>query len=173
MARSEFFDMFAPLSRLTDFSGRATRVQFWPYMLLLLVIYFVGLVLTMGFMLRAMGSPVAYLYGITLICILLAFAAVVRRLHDVGWSGGWMGAYVVMTMAFIAFFFWWRYGVVLRANGAQPVSLSRYMPFMMLFSLALNGIAFLVLIVSTFDGTPGPNRYGPDPKGRKGPGTPG
>jgi uncharacterized membrane protein YhaH (DUF805 family) len=109
------------------------------------------------------------MYGLTIVLVLLAFAAVVRRLHDVGWSGRWMAAYLLMMLAFIAFFFYWRYGLIHDPDGRENVSLFRLMPLLMLFSLAMNGIGLLVFILCLLPGTAGPNRYGADPKGGNAP----
>jgi uncharacterized membrane protein YhaH (DUF805 family) len=92
--------MTAPPSDGAGLGGRMRRADSWPYMLLVAGIY--GVVL---------------MCGLTAALILLAFAAAVRRLHDVGWSGRWMGPYVLCLL----------------------------------------------------DGIAGPNRCGPDPKGRNTP----
>jgi|SRR5687768_6838715 len=168
MSRPGFFRaMFAPFGSLARFSGRTRRADFWPYILLLVAIYLVACVVAIGLPPRIVGSFIAPIYATASILILFAFAATVRRLHDVGWSGRWMAAYVVMAIAFIAFFFYWRYGVARRPYGEPGISLFPYMPLMMLFSLVMNGTGLLVFILSTLDGTPGPNRFGPDPKGRE------
>jgi uncharacterized membrane protein YhaH (DUF805 family) len=166
--RSFFHRPITPLKRQLDFRGRTRRADYWPYMSLLLAIYVSGFAFTPAGGLSGIGSLIAPICGLTLVLILLALAATARRLHDVGWSGRWMAAYAIMAIAFIAFFFfYWRYGVVHRPHvytGAPPFL--RLMPLVMLFSLAMNCTAFLVFILSLLDGTPGPNKYGPDPKGR-------
>lgn len=159
----------APLAHLLDFAGRTRRAHFWPYMGLLFVVYVVGFILATALFSAGMGSIIAPMYLLTAILILLAFAAAVRRLHDVGWSGWWMGAYIGMAIAFIAFFFVWRYGLTRDAGGPPAMDLLRFMPFMLFFSLAMNCAGLLVFILCVLDGAPGPNRYGPDPKGRSAP----
>jgi uncharacterized membrane protein YhaH (DUF805 family) len=159
----------APLSRLLKFEGRTRRDHFWPYMGLLFLVYIVGFVLASALFPFGMGSIIAPIYLLTAILILLAFAAAVRRLHDVGWSGWWMGAYVGMAITFIACFFYARYALISDAGGPPVIELLRFMPFMMAFGLAMNCVGLLVFILCVLDGAPGPNRYGPDPKGRSAP----
>jgi uncharacterized membrane protein YhaH (DUF805 family) len=156
--------MFAPLGQLIDFGGRTAPRDFWPYMFLLAAIYVLGFALMFASFLSLIGAPVADMFGLTACLILLACAAVVRRLHDVGWSGRWMATYALMACAFIGFFFFQRYGLTQDPYGSNNVSLFRWMPLLMLFSLAMNLIGLLVFVLCLLPGTAGPNRYGPDPR---------
>ena len=158
-----------PLGHILDFRGRARRADFWPYMLLLAAIYFAGCVLVFALLPFAVGSPIAWMYALTAVLVLLAFSATVRRLHDVGWSGWWMAPYVAITLAFIAFFLWWRLGLAQAPGEEPPVRLMQIMPFFMIASAAANGAAILVFVVCLLDGAAGPNRYGADPTGRSAP----
>jgi len=160
----------SPLGRLLDFGGRSRRADFWPFMVLLVALYLVGFAGAASGALRFIHpSPVLPLFALVGILVLLAFAAVVRRLHDVGWSGRWMAAYVLVTVAFIAFFIWWRLGIAQAPGGEPPVRLMRIMPLMMIVTAATNGLGLLVFVLCLLEGTAGPNRYGADPKGRSAP----
>jgi uncharacterized membrane protein YhaH (DUF805 family) len=156
----------APLGRITDFSGRTRRADYWPFILTLLGLWFAELVVEIVVIPFRFGSPIAHGYAVFALFVLLAFAATVRRLHDVGWSGRWMAAYCALMLGFIATFFYWRYGVVHRPYGQPNLALLRLMPLVMVIGFAMNGLGLLVVILSLQDGTPGPNRYGTDPKGR-------
>ena len=158
-----------PLGRVLDFSGRTRRADYWPYILLLFGIYLVGIVLVATAISRGMGPPVTQMFLLVAILALLAFAATVRRLHDVGWSGRWMAAYLVMMLAFIAFFLHWRYGLQHDPYGGQPGLLFRIMPLLMAFNIVMNCIGLLVFVICLLDGNAGPNRFGADPKGRSAP----
>jgi uncharacterized membrane protein YhaH (DUF805 family) len=158
----------APLARIADFGGRTRRADHWPYMVMLFAIYVVGSLITIGLFPFRMGSPVTSMYLLTVVLALLALATTVRRLHDVGWSGLWMVAYVSMMLGFVALYFYWRYAQRPPEPG-DPSSLFRLMPLMMMLTLVMNGLGLLVLVVSVLEGTVGPNRYGPDPKGRSAP----
>jgi len=161
--------ILASPGRVFDFGGRTARADFWPYMGLLFAVYVAGAIVSMVAFSFGAGSPVVKMFALTAILVLLAFAAVVRRLHDVGWSGRWMAAYVVMAIGFIAFFFYWRYVLVHRPLDVGPPALFRLMPLLMIATLAMNGTALFVFILCTLDGKPGPNRYGPDPRDRSAP----
>ncbi|HSV53714.1 MAG TPA: DUF805 domain-containing protein [Burkholderiaceae bacterium] len=67
------------LRKYVDFSGRATRPEFWWFMLFEIVV----------FMVTGMINPI--LYGIAALGLLLPGLGVsVRRLHDIGKSGWWL-----------------------------------------------------------------------------------
>ena len=129
--------MLMPLKRYADFNGRARRKEFWSYMLLWFVAYFVLMYLDSALGLG--GSATGYAEGGSVgfnmtggvLSILFALgtlvpniAVSVRRLHDVGKSG-WM-----LLLAFIPLFGW----------------------LYLLFLYVQPGIV-------------GANTYGPDPKG--------
>ena len=67
-----------------DFEGRATRSQYWYFVLVNVVLGWV-----IGFLAGAMGIPgLAYIYSLAL--LLPGIGVGVRRLHDTGRSGWWM-----------------------------------------------------------------------------------
>ncbi|MFK7938137.1 MAG: DUF805 domain-containing protein [Roseovarius sp.] len=77
--------------RYATFQGRASRAEFWWWQLFqLLLLIFIAV----------LSSLMPVLAGwLFLICffglIVPTLAVMVRRLHDVGWSGLWMGAGLV------------------------------------------------------------------------------
>ncbi|MFO1068249.1 MAG: DUF805 domain-containing protein [Geminicoccaceae bacterium] len=106
-----------------DFSGRSRRKEFWLFVLVNVI---VGLILSLADVMAGFSDdfgdvgPLGGLYG--LLAIIPYLAVLVRRLHDIGWSG------------------WW--------------ALAMLVPLLNLF----------VLVLTVFNGQPGPNRFGPDPK---------
>jgi uncharacterized membrane protein YhaH (DUF805 family) len=155
--------IFAPLGRLLDFNGRSAPGDFWPYMLLLAAIYFAGFIFLISFIPYGVVAPVEAAAFLVLLVILLAFAAVVRRLHDVGWSGRWMAAYVMLNLAFFAFLLNERYQL---SHGLYDPGDPRFgfYPVMALLALVGNCIALVVFIVCLLPSSAGLNKYGPDPK---------
>ena len=67
------------LNKYSDFSGRATRSEYW---------YFYLFVLLADLLLAYTAIPLVSDYG-SLIFIVPMFAAGARRMHDVGRSGWW------------------------------------------------------------------------------------
>jgi uncharacterized membrane protein YhaH (DUF805 family) len=156
---------FAPLGRLLEFEGRSAPADFWPYMLLLVAIYVVGFALMFAHVAYGIGSPVASMFALVAALILLAFAAVVRRLHDVGWSGRWMVAYVLMALCVVSFILYQRNQLTHGLYDPGNDTLFRVFPVLAIFMLVMNGIALTLFVVCLLPGSAGSNKYGPDPKG--------
>lgn len=68
------------LNKYGDFSGRASRSEYW---------YFYLFVLVADLILSYSKVPIVDTYG-SLVFILPSFAAAARRMHDIGRSGWWM-----------------------------------------------------------------------------------
>lgn len=71
------------LKKYTDFSGRATRTQYWMFVLFYLIFYIVL-------------ASIDWLLGTLIFALILTFALAIpsmslaaRRLHDTGRSGWW------------------------------------------------------------------------------------
>jgi uncharacterized membrane protein YhaH (DUF805 family) len=90
--------------------------------------------------------------GLFLIFMLAIFvpslAVAIRRLHDTNRSGWW----VLAPLA--------GYPVTMIGAAAESSAIA------MIGSLISLGFGIAVLVFYFLDGTPGDNRYGPDPKGR-------
>ena len=167
--------MFMPLRRYADFSGRSRRMEFWMWQVFQILLYVILVVLAvvMGGSAIAMAGnndPMAALaaggsilvifglYGIYCLAVLIpSLAVAVRRLHDTDRSGWWLlgplAPYIVMVVANAM--------VLSSPDGAQTGGLIALagLVAMLVFSLILLVFYFL-------DGTPGPSRFGADPKGR-------
>jgi uncharacterized membrane protein YhaH (DUF805 family) len=164
--------MLMPLKRYADFSGRSRRMEFWMWQLFQIIVYVGFTVLMMvvggGMMmaaadpgaLAAAGGGVLILGMLYLIYILAVFipsiAVSVRRLHDTNRSGWWILAPLAPYILVIA-----GGGMALSSpdspGGGGAVML-----------IGLAGVVILALVLLVFyllEGTKGPNRYGPDPKG--------
>jgi uncharacterized membrane protein YhaH (DUF805 family) len=151
-----------PFGQLADLNGRTSRLDFWPYILLLIAVAFWTLVM----MDRApLSPPWAVLLPRLLFALLLnllGWAATVRRLHDVGWSGRWVHVSVLMTVLIASSVIYSAYQM---ANGACPLCFGIFWPpwleLMVPVQLLLWAIIGCVCLV---EGTRGPNRYGSDPQ---------
>ena len=164
--------MFLPLKRYAEFSGRSRRTEYWMFVLfqiLLAVAFWVLLAVVGGGALMSGGDPTALaaaggaamilfaVYGlISLALIIPGIAVGVRRLHDTERSGWWILAplvgYVIMVIG----------GLMAASNPNDPGVGGILAMVGMLLVIVLG----LVLLVFTLlEGTRGPNKYGPDPKG--------
>lgn len=141
--------MTLPLKRYADFSGRSRRKEYWMFTLLLVIVYavLVAIMFAGGFPLAAMSNPelagtaaaapgALFWVGAGLLAI-FALGVLVPSI-----------AVVVRRLHDRDMSGWWYLGLIV--GGMIP------------FVGFIASIALLVLMV--LPGTPGPNRFGPDPK---------
>jgi len=105
------------LSRITTFSGRASRSEYWWYILfLLLVMYAVSIVLGFGYGLTAsvnlanrdVLSQPGYWLGLAFDVFILTttLSAGARRLHDTGRSGWWLLLHFTVIGSLLLIVWW-------------------------------------------------------------------
>lgn len=129
------------------FDGRASRSEFWWYVLALLIVaFFVGVPAL--FLSSIPYAPYILAYGFALVIFTPTLAVIARRLHDTGRSA------------------WWSLGFVFSAV-YEPVSLLVPPGFDALFWLVyiillLYNIALVVFMA--LPGDSGENKYGADPQ---------
>ncbi|CAN5410778.1 DUF805 domain-containing protein [soil metagenome] len=148
--------LFTPLTHCLQFQGRATRGQFWLWILLVgalcfLLIQFQRPLDTLAVALLA-GSPIGFgtlLVAFNLTCgpiVFLATAAItVRRLHDTSARGA------------LALLVWIPATLSLSSYAAYHTAVGDAAAFAALLGLAL------VLVRCALPGSVGENRYGADP----------
>lgn len=87
----EYFNYFTDaVSKYTEFKGRATRTQFWMYVLIYLVI---SVILSM------ISTWLVFVYELALLSPSLAIGA--RRLHDIDRPGLWQLLWLVPVIGWI------------------------------------------------------------------------
>lgn len=81
-----------PLKRYADFNGRASRREFWTFLIFVTVLTFAAhqVDATRGERVAIALNMGAIELSITLLLLLPTIAVGVRRLHDTGRSGWWM-----------------------------------------------------------------------------------
>jgi len=145
-------------SKYADFSGRASRSEYWFFILFCILVRFGANVIN-GIVIGRTGMG-----GLNIISAIAALAlalpqlsAQVRRLHDTGRSGFWVLGFVLYVFGAIVAFFS-LFG--LRPNAGGTASL-------VLVALILIGAGYAIALVAltALKGTQGENRYGPDPLG--------
>jgi uncharacterized membrane protein YhaH (DUF805 family) len=169
-----------PLKNYANFSGRASRAEFWWFFLFLFIAYIVvwiGLVAMLGVTVASAGPPslgVIGAFGVAGIFMILFWLAMiiptiavqVRRVHDIDRSGWWIGGFYLAYVAYFVFMFAMLASLQAPANGSPPdlsafsgLSLMSYVGLLFfIYSIAL-------LVFFCMRGTQGPNRYGDDPYG--------
>lgn len=166
--------MLVPLRRYADFYGRSRRMEFWMFVLFQFIVNMAFLLLMMvlggaamlastGDMenVAAAGGVVLVLYVINILFALVLFipnlAVSVRRLHDINRTGWWLLAPVAPYLVALVF-----------------IITAAAVPDMAVFAgvlagiglVAFFGLGIMLLVFYFLDGTPGPNRFGQDPKQR-------
>lgn len=151
--------MLMPIRRYADFSGRSRRLEFWMFQLMNVI---VSLVLAgpayMAFiaqmsqaMLTAQGDPAGELDVLS--SLQLGTVPMVM---------------LVLYLIYFLFILIPSLALVVRRLHDRNLSGWWYLGLLLVSWIPLVGlvasIAFLVFMC--LDGTPGPNRFGPDPKGR-------
>lgn len=141
--------MFMPFRRYAEFSGRSRRMEFWSFALLNLIVYTVLAIvgMAMGFSLGAFanlenGAPPSSVFGGGMIIVLVL-------------GGIYMLATLIPNIA-----------VSIRRFHDRDMSGWWYLGFIVLSMIPFVGwIASIAeLVIFFLPGTPGHNRFGPDPK---------
>jgi uncharacterized membrane protein YhaH (DUF805 family) len=154
-----------PIEKYADFTGRAPRAEFWWFVLAAIIVRIIAMIIDniISINVWSVYGPVTVLVALAL--LVPSIAVTVRRLHDTGRSGWWIllpiGAACLMLV----------FGGAAMIGGAAAGGAAGMIAgagLMMLFGL-LAIIADIVLIVfCALPGTPGDNRYGPNPYGAAG-----
>lgn len=150
--------MLMPLRRYADFSGRSRRKEYWMFVLGCVIVY-IALAILSAMVFGGMASgtdmtnPLAVISAFIpvvifgFIILIPSIAVTVRRFHDQD-KTGWLAA-----LAYAPQLLYWL------ALALGSVVLAG------IFSL-IGMIGGLIVVVFMFlEGTRGPNRFGPDPKG--------
>ncbi len=185
--------LILPLRLYATLSGRATRAEYWGFTLpvwgLIYALIFGGAVLTLAgafvpgrdveLMLRGDGAVAAG--GLLFLLTLMPLTAVqVRRLHDAGFSGYWVGAYLLSSAGYLAAYYfccWEEWQAVTRSieqsmlsgdtchiQSLQMAMKSQASPTLGLLNMAMLMLWLLLFGVSFMDSQRGTNKYGPSAK---------
>lgn len=176
-----WYNFTMALRQYAKFSGRATRKEYWSYWLFSTIITMVpcmllmvtGLVLTiaqgaqaeesmLGVGLVLLGYVVNY--GLSAFFIIPSYAVWVRRLHDVGWSGKWVLAFV---LCFLLFLICLIVGAVV--GGSEEIEMMNNDAWLFWSLAGVLYVVGIVIAIMSFvlifiDSQRGPNKYGPSRK---------
>lgn len=146
-----------------NFEGRARRSEYWYFCLFSILFLLVALLL--DYLLFGTGRRV--LYSLLVLFLFLPQTAVmIRRLHDIGRSGK------IVLWYYLLFFLWIVALLVTGTSsffGMMSGASTDAAPVGFLAVMSLGGLAYFVwgiffLVWFCTAGTPGDNKYGPDPK---------
>ena len=146
-----------PIQKYADFSGRAPRAEYWWYVLAVIIVSIVAYVIDDLLSLKGtIGpyGPLSALLGLALLCPGLAVAT--RRLHDTNRSAWWLLLLVPYAIS-----------TAMAAQAMASGSMAQLGSVGMLAIVGLVG-CIVLLIFMVLPGTPGDNRYGPNPYGATG-----
>lgn len=137
--------MILPFKRYAEFSGRSRRMEFWMFTLLNVIVYTVLMMIVFGAAgMASLADPAtaeagfgAMFGGLGLLIVVYGLAVLIPSI-----------AVTVRRLHDRDMSGWWYLGVIV----ASMIPVIGF----------LVPIAFLVLMA--LPGTPGPNRFGPDPK---------
>ena len=110
--------------KFSDFNGRASRSEFWYFYLFGIIVYFVG-------MLISVQAP--FFFGVLIIFGFVVFvpalAVTARRLHDTGRSGWWQLTayipYIGIIASIILIVVWCTKGERKKNKYGKPIKLKR------------------------------------------------
>lgn len=177
MRLSPFGWAVRPLKNYANFSGRASRAEFWWYFLFIMALYlvvWVAAISIIGSSAASEGPPSIAMIGafgvvgLFVVLFWLAFliptiAVQVRRLHDTNRSGWWLGAYYLLYGAYLAIALGSMASFTVPDDGSPPAIGG-------MVATGIVGLLFLVfsivlLVFFCLPGTSGANRFGEDPYG--------
>jgi uncharacterized membrane protein YhaH (DUF805 family) len=135
-------------SKYATFSGRASRSEYWFFMLFSVIAPFAGSLID-----NAAGADIVASL-IELVLFLPGLAVFVRRLHDIDRTGWWVLLPLVPVIGGL---------MMLGLYAAGVAGGSWFWPLIHWIVLCGMVSGIVLLVWSCKRGTPDPNRYGPDP----------
>ena len=143
--------------KYATFRGRARRSEYWYFALFGILASIPAVILDKVFAPHEDRGPFSAV--LSLVLFLPQISVTVRRLHDTGRSGWWYGGLFVYLIGATMLGMMVIFGPA--GTGSKgPVAQ------IIVTALAFGAIAYFVwlFVLTVFDGTAGPNAYGPDPK---------
>jgi uncharacterized membrane protein YhaH (DUF805 family) len=153
-----------PLEKYADFSGRAPRSEYWWYALALfianIVLSIIEGIVGIHHMILGLYGPLTSLLFLATIVPSLAVGA--RRLHDTNRTGWWLLMPIVpYVLAFVLGGAAMMGGAAAAGGAGALAGLGVAAVFLLLGAIC----AIVLLVFFVLPGTPGENRYGPNPLG--------
>ena len=152
--------------KYAQFSGRATRAEYWWFYLVTVAVTILAGILDIFFSIPLVST----IYS--LVSFIPNLSVTARRLHDVGKSGwlqllGIIASIVIYISAILSLFLGFAGGGILFSDniseiGSGILGIAVILAVLSLISVGINIWLFILYITKS---TPGNNKYGPNPKG--------
>ena len=170
-----------PLKNYANFSGRASRAEFWWFFLFMMITYMlvwfvlfaaVGVTAASASssatpsplrMIGAFGLAGVFLVVFYLALLIPSIAVQIRRLHDTNRSGWWLGAFWLLYLAYLVVAFSSVFSMRVPSDGSPPNMGS--VAAMSMIGLIFFVYSIVLLVFFCLAGTKGANRFGDDPYG--------
>ena len=149
-----------PIEKYADFTGRASRPEFWWYVLAVIIASIVARIVDniLGMNLVGMYGPVYLLLSLGL--LVPNIAVTVRRLHDTNRTGWWI---LLPIGAACLMLFFGGGAMIGGAATGSATGMAAGAGLMMLFGLVALVADIALIVFCCLPGTPGDNQYGPNP----------
>jgi uncharacterized membrane protein YhaH (DUF805 family) len=146
------------MRRYFEFGGRSSRYEFWFFVLFVTIASIVASFID-GLIFGADEESIGILSPIvSLVHLIPGIAVSVRRLHDIDRTGWWIllpfVALVVMAVLF---------GLVMATADDSTSALSGLGTSMVIVGVVYLAVLIVLIVFYCTRGTPGPNRFGPEP----------
>jgi uncharacterized membrane protein YhaH (DUF805 family) len=153
-----------PIQKYADFSGRAPRAEYWWFVLAMIigmiVLNIIESILGINRMVGGIYGPLTVFFWLAL--LVPSISVGVRRLHDTNRTGWWLLVPIVPYCLALVL------GGAAMAGGMASGSSAGMIAgagVAMIFLLIGAACAIVLLVFYCLPGTPGDNRYGPNPYG--------
>ena len=111
--------------KYADFSGRASRSEFWWFELFLLIASIVAMIIDimmLGYTFEDDG-PIQIIFAVVTFLPVIAVGA--RRLHDINRSGWWQLLYITLIGIILLIIWWATVGENKKNNHGNPIELKK------------------------------------------------
>ena len=145
-------------SKYFTISGRARRSEYWYFYLFTILL---GIAASVIDAIIGIGGEDLGLVGglVTLATFIPTITAQVRRLHDTGRSGWWIGIAFIVAIVFIVAI-WGSFGL----SSADDIFEGTGAALILVFILLAIVYSITMLVFMCLDSQEGSNKYGPNPK---------
>jgi len=149
--------------KFVTFRGRAPRSEYWYFLLFGVLLSIPASIIDLALSNQSGGTPGARpLTGLlSLVLFLPRLSVSVRRLHDVNYSGWFLGGFFIYLVAAVGIII--AYAANVGSNKpdfASPIGI-----FAIVAALGMFAWIIWLFVLTVLKGTSGPNKYGDDPLG--------